>query len=296
MVRNADKYYFPIKECILSILPIVDEYIVALGDSDPDDNTRAIIESIQSPKIKIYDRVWSEKEFIDGKIFANETTFALQQCTGDWCISLQADEVIHEKDHEKIKTACKKFLNEKNVDGFLFHYYHFFGDYNHHLPGHGLHHHEIRLVRGKQDVYSYMDCHSFRKGNDQKLNIVNLSADIFHYGWVRPPRIMQLKKKEQDTMHHGRAKTELAYQVKEPEFNYGALGLVPEFDKSHPAVMKEFISKMDWREQLNYSKKATLTRPKFKHEKIKYRILTFLENIFNGGKTIGGLKNWNLVK
>jgi len=34
MVKNASKFYFPIKESIQSILPIVDEFIVALGDCD----------------------------------------------------------------------------------------------------------------------------------------------------------------------------------------------------------------------------------------------------------------------
>jgi hypothetical protein len=43
MVRNAEKLYFPIKESILSVLPVVDEFIVALGDGD--DNTRGLIES-----------------------------------------------------------------------------------------------------------------------------------------------------------------------------------------------------------------------------------------------------------
>ena len=98
MVRNATTYYFPIKESILSVLPIVDEFIVALGKGNQNDKTREEIESIDSDKIKIIDRVWSEKEFVDGRIFAQETSFALQQCTGDWCIYLQADEVIHEKD------------------------------------------------------------------------------------------------------------------------------------------------------------------------------------------------------
>jgi len=40
MVRNADSYYFPIKESIESILPIVDEFIVALGNNHSDDKTR----------------------------------------------------------------------------------------------------------------------------------------------------------------------------------------------------------------------------------------------------------------
>lgn len=83
MVRNADLYYFPIKESIESILPIVDEFIVALGNCDPEDKTRALIESINSDKIVIIDRVWDEEEFLDGKIFATETNFALSQCTGD---------------------------------------------------------------------------------------------------------------------------------------------------------------------------------------------------------------------
>ena len=96
MVRNAGKFYYPIKEAILSVLPIVDEFIVALGDNDPDDNTRQQIESIGSDKIKIYDRVWEEKHFVDGHIFKLETDFALSKCSGDYCLYLQADEVVHE--------------------------------------------------------------------------------------------------------------------------------------------------------------------------------------------------------
>ena len=33
MVRNAGKYYFPIKESIQSVLPIVDEFIVEFNSS-----------------------------------------------------------------------------------------------------------------------------------------------------------------------------------------------------------------------------------------------------------------------
>ena len=77
MVRNAEKYYFPIKASIKSILPIVDEFIVALGKGE--DNTRSIIESINSEKIKIYEREWNEDSFIEGKIFREETNFALSK-------------------------------------------------------------------------------------------------------------------------------------------------------------------------------------------------------------------------
>ena len=52
-IRNAIKYDYPVVESIGSILPLCDEVIVAVGKSD--DNTRELIESISSPKIKIID-------------------------------------------------------------------------------------------------------------------------------------------------------------------------------------------------------------------------------------------------
>ncbi|HTE09929.1 MAG TPA: hypothetical protein VK645_03150, partial [Chitinophagaceae bacterium] len=55
-IRNAVKYQYPVKESILSLLPLVDEYIIAVGNSE--DGTRDMIQSISSEKIKIIDTVW----------------------------------------------------------------------------------------------------------------------------------------------------------------------------------------------------------------------------------------------
>lgn len=296
MVRNATKYYFPIKESILSILPIVDEFIVALGEGDEDDCTKAEIESIGSEKIKVINRIWSEEDFIDGQIFAKETSFALSQCTGDWCIYLQADEVIHENDQQLIVESCLKHLGNTAIDGFLFNYYHFFADYEHYLPFHGWYKNEIRIIRNKIGVYSYKDAQSFRKLDNKKLQVLPIDAHIYHYGWVRPPILMQSKKKEQDSMHHGKQKIETEYQFKANVFNYGALGKIPIFSGTHPKVMDDFRLKINWKDQLNYTKKTTLNRAKMKHERLKYRLLSFLENRLNGGKSFAGYSNWHLVK
>lgn len=296
MVRNATKYYFPIKESIQSALPIVDEYIVALGKGDDEDRTRQEIEAINSPKIRIIDRIWSEQEYIDGRIFANETSFALSQCSGDWCLYLQADEVLHEKDYATILRHCNEEKDNEAVDGFLFHYYHFFGDYEHYLPFHGWYKNEIRIVKNNNGVFSYKDAQSFRKHDNQKLNVLPIDAHIYHYGWVRPPYLMQSKNKEQDSMHHGKDIINEAYKAKPDHFDYGALGRLPLFPHSHPRAMDEFRAKLNWRDKLNYTKKATLHRAKMKHEKIKYRIISFLENLFNGGRDFVGYTNWNIVK
>ncbi|WMX14256.1 MULTISPECIES: hypothetical protein [unclassified Aureispira] len=292
MVRNADLYYFPIKESIESILPIVDEFIVALGNCDPEDKTRALIESINSDKIVIIDRVWDEEEFLDGKIFATETNFALSQCTGDWCFYLQADEVVHEKDLKSITTYCKQYLTEDSVDGFLFNYYHFWGDYKHHLPVHCWYKNEIRIVRNKKHIYSYKDAQSFRKNKDEKLTVIEIEPYIYHYGWVRPPQVMQSKRKEQESMHHDSDQIQNEYELKAHEFDYGYLGAIPTFEGKHPSVMSHLISKMFWKSKLNYTQKGKLNRPKMKHEKFKYKMLTWIENVFYGRKTIFGYSNW----
>ena len=296
MVRNADKYYFPIKESIQSVLPIVDEFIVALGQGDDSDKTRQLIESIGSEQVKIFDRVWSQKEFIDGKIFASETNFALSQCSGDWCVYLQADEIIHEKDLNKISQYCSDLLLNTDVDGFLFNYHHFFGDYDHYLPVHGWYKNEIRIVRNYSGIYSYKDAQSFRKNDCEKLNVLHIEPYIYHYGWVRPPHLMQSKKKEQDSMHHGIDKITEEYKSRPGEFDYGSLRKIPAFKGSHPKVMDDFRSKLNWKNKLNYSGKSMLNRDKMKHEKLKYQLITFLENLFYGGKDIIGYSNWNKVK
>jgi glycosyltransferase involved in cell wall biosynthesis len=294
MVRNAEKLYFPIKESIQSVLPIVDEFIVALGEGD--DNTRGLIESIGSDKIKIYDRQWHEKDFVESRIFAQETNFALQQCSGDWCFYIQADEVVHEQDLPRIAQACHIYLPDQRVDGLLFKYLHFFGDYDHYLPFHGWYKNEIRIIRNRAGIYSFRDAQSFRKGENQKLNVVALDAHVYHYGWVRPPHLMQRKKQVHDSIHHGVDKTEKAYRLLPNEFDYGPLGRVPRFPGTHPAVMAGFIKKMDWQQKLNYARSGKPDRGQMKHEKWKYRVISFLENTLNGGRDFVGYTNWHIIK
>jgi glycosyltransferase involved in cell wall biosynthesis len=292
MVRNAEKYYFPIKESIASILPIVDEFIVGLGNSS--DQTRQIIESLHSPKVKIIDRIWEPLSFVDGKIFADETTFALRQCSGDWCFYLQADEVIHEKDLTSIRQACATFLNDPQVEGLLFKYYHFWGDYHHYLPFHGWYKNEIRIVKNHPFIVSYKDAQSFRRKNGEKLSVKEIDAHVYHYGWVRPPEIMQSKKKEQDAMYHGQQGAHLMHTGRKSSFNYGNMNAIPRFEGTHPQVMTDFINKIYWESEIQeYC--PPLNRPKMKHEKWHYRFLSMIENHLLNGKEIFGYNNWKKI-
>lgn len=292
MVRNAEKYYFPIKAVIESILPIVDEFVVALGIGD--DKTKEIIESINSPKVKVIERVWDERLFVDGEIFRAETNFAMDNCNGEWCFYLQGDEVVHENYLPKIKEMCEKYKDNKKVEGFLFQYKHFWGDYEHYLDCHGWYPKEIRIVRNNIGVRSYKDAQSFRIA-DRKMNVIDIPAYIYHYGWVRPPVVMTPKKKEQDSMHWGKDKADEEYAKRDNLFNYGPLGQLPIYTGTNPKVMDEWIKDFHWKEQLNYGKDYNLNREPMKHERTKYKIMTKLEKLFNNGNQIGGFKNYHII-
>lgn len=305
-VRNGDKLYYPVKESIESILPICDEFVVAVGDSDPDDKTRELIESINSPKVKIIDTVWDEKYMKRGAIHGLQTDVAKNACSGDWLFYLQADEVVHEDDLPKIQKRCEELLDNKQIEGLLFDYHHFWGDYEHHHKSHGWYPYEIRIIRNDPKIHSFESAQSFRffdyykqphqKDGTRKLRVAKVDAHIFHYGWVRPPYYMQNKSRFFNINHKGKDKANEIFDKLPQEFDYGPLDKVAEFKGTHPKVMHDRISEMNWKNKLQYSGSRNKNRMPHKHEKFRYRTVTLLETIFNGGKQIGTFKNYELLK
>src|ERR1019366_9266867 len=96
VIRNAELMGYPVVQSIQSILPLVDEFVIGVGQSD--DNTRKLIEGIGNSKIKIFDSYWDTNQTSKGLILSQKTNEALEKCRGDWCFYLQADEVVHECD------------------------------------------------------------------------------------------------------------------------------------------------------------------------------------------------------
>src|ERR1017187_5933118 len=96
-IRNAIKYDYPIVEAITSILPVCDEFVVALGNSD--DETESLIKGIKSPKIRIINTVWNDAVREGGATFAAETDKAFNAISpdADWAFYVQGDECVHEK-------------------------------------------------------------------------------------------------------------------------------------------------------------------------------------------------------
>lgn len=302
-LRNANKLYYPIEESILSILDIVDEFVIALGDGDSDDISLEIIIKINSPKIKIINTVWDFKKYPNGAEYAHQTDIAKEHCAGDWLFYLQGDEVIHETDKNEILNACNKYLNQTEIEGFVFNYLHFFGDYEHYFSDHCWYKREIRIIRNLPEIHSWRDAQSFRfvydfhkfdyhkSAGTRKLNCIGLNSRVFHYGWVRPPNLM--KKKNDQVMRNYNSTFWNEY---DEVFDYGRMDYCKVFKDSHPKIMKNVIEKLDWQYQLRFKGPIAINRDKMKHERLKYRILSWIEENILGGYVIGGFKNYNLIK
>lgn len=282
IARNVIKYDYPIVEAITSILPICDEMVVAVGKSE--DDTLELIRSINSPKIKIIETVWDETLRKGGKVLADETDKAFAAVSKDsyWAFYIQGDEVIHEKYLPTIKQAMEKHMEDKNVDGLLFNYTHFYGSYDYIGDSRRWYRREIRVIKNDKTISSYLDAQGFRK-QGEKLKVKHIDASVYHYGWVKPPEAQQAKQQTFNKLWHDDEwmKKNIPNVA---EFDYSQTDSVALFNGTHPKVMQERINKMNWKFTFD---------PTQKKLSLKVKILMFIEKTF--GWKIGEHKNYKIV-
>ena len=255
-IRNALKYDYPIVEAILSILPICDEFIIAVGNSD--DDTLALIQKIDSNKIKIIQTVWDDTLRANGEVLAIETNKAFKAISpdSDWAFYIQGDEVVHEKYLNSIQLTMQKYVLDSEVDGLLFDYKHFYGSYDFVGSSNSWYKKEIRIIRNNKQIYSFKDAQGFRKEDNKKLKVVAANASIYHYGWVKDPRSMQFKQEDFSKLWHNDewiSKNIENVEVFEYEKHISQLS---RFDGNHPMVMKERIERLNWKFEYDISKNS----------------------------------------
>ncbi len=262
-VRNAIKFDYPVVEAILSVLPLCDEFVVAVGNSE--DATRELIESIDSPKIRIIDTIWDDSLREGGKVLADETNKAFRELNpdADWCFYIQGDEVMHEKYLETVKQAMIQHKDDPKADGLLFHYKHFYGSYDYVGESPRWYRHEVRVVRRNPEIYSFGDAQGFRKGDKKLLSVKKVNAFIYHYGWVKPPHAMQLKQETFHKLWHDDQWMEKNV-AKAEEFDYSNISLLGQFTETHPGVMLQRIKRVNWKFDFDVSIKRYTLKERFK--------------------------------
>ncbi|HEY0896853.1 MAG TPA: glycosyltransferase family 2 protein [Sphingobacteriaceae bacterium] len=243
-IRNAIRNDYPISEAIRSILPLCDEFVVAVGDSD--DDTLSLIRQIGSPKIRIVETTWDEKAREGGRAFAMETdkAYAAISPDTDWAFYIQGDEVVHEQYHAEIRKAMEMHKDDESVEGLLFKYLHFYGSYDYIASSRRWYRNEIRILKFRSGVHSYKDAQGFRK-NGRKIRVKPVDAFVYHYGWVKPPTGLGNKVRNFNQFYTDEpwAKNEIP---QDHPFDYGNADRLLRFSGTHPEVMRERIHAVNW--------------------------------------------------
>jgi hypothetical protein len=269
-IKNAIKYDFPVVESIKSALPLCDKFYVAVGKSE--DDTLNLIRSIDKNKIVIIETEWEEHVSEGGSVLALETdkAFRALPVETDWAIYIQGDELFHEQDYETIRNAMKRYHNNSKVEGLLLNYLHFYGSYSYVAESYVWYPKEIRVLRYNPAIYSYKDAQGFRKGDNQKLKVKQIEATIYHYGHVRPPKVMQAKFQNSSRFYHDEEWIKKTFP--KDSFDYlEHVGELKRFQSEHPKLVQPRIDRLNW--EFDYD--PSMNNPSFK-KRLKHFLRRYL--------------------
>ena len=235
-IKNGQILGYPFIESINSILSIVDEFIINIGESE--DDTLELIQAIDSNKIRIIKSIWNPNMQDRGYVYGQQKMIAQFNCTGDWAFYIEGDEVYHEGDLKKIKDSMRLHLNNPNVEALIFDYYHFYGNTNSYLDSPGWYRSEARIIKNSLRTYApdglfWLVLEENKKGRYPKAK--HTGANCYHYGWVRSEAEMNLKSTKVQK-----------YWGKEPvKIDYSNIdqSIIYEFKGAHPKVIQEWLPK-----------------------------------------------------
>ena len=235
-IKNGQILGYPFIESIQSILTIVDEFVINVGESE--DDTLLVIQSILSPKIRIIKSKWNDAMREHGYVYGQQKMIAQYNCTGDWAFDIEGDEVYHENDLEQIRESMKMHLNDSNVEALAFDFYHFYGNANNFLDSPGWYRSEVRIIKNSIRSYApdglfWLVLQSNKKGRYPRAK--HTGVNCYHYGWVRSEEQMNLKSYKVQR-----------YWGKEPvKVDYSQMdqSIIKEFQGSHPDIVKDWLPK-----------------------------------------------------
>ena len=241
-IRNGNSLGYPFAASIKSLLPLCDELIVNVPHST--DGTLESVRAINDPKIRIFESEWDEKQRTAGLALSHHTNLALKQCTGDWCVYIQGDEVLHEDTLPAMRSAMEREYDQPQVQGLLVDYTHFYGSYWTYACSFGWYPQEVRVVRRDPDIGSRGDAQGFRTLDGRKLRVKKSGGHYCHYGHALHPDTARIKLQNLSRLWHDDASVENI--CRRPDGFYEDDHKVKPFTGTHPAVMREIVAAANW--------------------------------------------------
>lgn len=283
-IRNGSALGYPFVPSIRSLLPLCDEIIVNVPRST--DDTLAQVKAIGDPKIRVIESDWDENEKIGDPVMRRHTDLALDQCSGDWCVYIQGDEVLHEASIAAMRFSMDRELHHPEVQALLVDYTHFYGSYWTEVYSFGWYYKEVRVVRRDAKIRAWGGAQGFRTSAGEKLRVKNSGSRYFHYGYALKPDVAQKKLTNLSSLYGDKAGIEK--NSERPSGYYDDDQKVKPFKGAHPAVMRDTVAAADW----SYTSRNPLVR---------WRAEYFWEDIALivkrcTGLTLGVHKNYRLIR
>jgi hypothetical protein len=264
-IKNGQILGYPFLQSIQSILPIVDEFVINVGESE--DNTLALIQSIDNKKIRIIQSKWNDTMQDQGYVYGQQKMIAQFNCIGDWAFYIEGDEVYHEDDLVRIVEAMESYYDDDKVEALVFDFYHFYGNANSYLDSPGWYRSEARIIKNSVRSYApdglfWLILDSNKKGRYPRAK--HTGANCYHYGWIRSEEQMNLKSKKVQK-YWGKEPTKIDYSQMDQS-------IIKQFSGTHPSVLHDWLPKAEGVFQVD--PKYILSKKQNKH-----RILLKLEKL-----------------
>jgi hypothetical protein len=112
---------------------------------------------------------------------------------------------------------------------------------------------EVRIIRNKKEIAAYKDAQGFRKGIT-KIDVRQIAASIYHYGWVKSPAQMAKKIKNFSKLWH--SDEVVADILKDNQhWDFTAYDSLQKFSGTHPFVMHSRIRAQNWKIEIDTTRK-----------------------------------------
>ena len=265
-IKNGQILGYPFLESIQSILPIVDEFVINVGESE--DDTLKMVHSIKDNKIRIIESKWSDKMRDRGYVYGQQKMIAQFNCTGDWVFYIEGDEVYNEKDIRNIRASMEAHLNDTNVEALVFDFKHFYGNANSVLDSPGWYRSEARIIKNSIRSYApdglfWLVLDSNKKGRYPRAKKIGITC--YHYGWVRSEKQMNLKSSKVQKYWGGEAVI--------VDYSQMDQSIIREFKGTHPEILNDWLPQDEGIYEVDPNYKPTLKQK-------KHRIMIIIENLF----------------
>jgi len=241
IIRSSAGFDYPFEESIRSLLPLVEEMVIVAHRADP--MAREAVRSLDDRRVTLVESDWDLGPREGGRVLARQTNAALRRCRHPWVLYLQADEVLHEADHDAVRDALARSHDDPRVDAFTFRFLHFEGGYD--LVNPFRYRRQCRLVRNDGRLESIEDAAGFGRRDGRRLRTRDSGARVFHYGWARSPEQLKAKTLALAALYHDEARVAERWGGVAPE-RLGNVEVAFRWRGSHPAVMRARMARTTW--------------------------------------------------